>query len=55
VSAAPPSDRALVRRTPVTQLNDDPRQKLKGQVQRVAAATNISENVLEIVQKMLAA
>ena len=38
----------------VTQLNDVLRQKLKRQVERVAAA-KVSENVLEIVLKILAA
>jgi hypothetical protein len=38
----------------VTQLSDELRLKLKSQVQRVAAA-KVSDNVLEIVQKILAA
>ena len=38
----------------VTQLNEDLRRKLQIQVQRLAAA-KLSNNVLEIVQKILAA
>jgi hypothetical protein len=38
----------------MTQLNEDLRRKLQIQVQRLAAA-KLSNNVLEIVQKILAA
>ncbi len=53
-SCLPLLDVALNACIQVTQLSDELRLKLKSQVQRVAAA-KVSDNVLEIVQKILAA
>jgi hypothetical protein len=42
-------------RMQITQLNKELRRKIQVQVQRLAAAANLSDNVLEIARKILSA